>query len=157
MGIQIQTTFRNSFLGELSTKVDQRKTIVENPSTIVDLQSTKVDSQSTKVENPSTLVDCERPKPSSNGHSEASTSITTDPSLSLLYRQRETDERVETIDPEFEGWLTKKASQLPQQPALLNQWIESEATKKPIRGSFRSTKHLGRGQMFRRRRQQPQN
>lgn len=100
------------FLGELSHKSDW--------------ESHESDSESHES-------DSELPKPASNGHSEAPTSISTDPSLSPIQAERETNG---LSDPEFGEWLTRKASQLPQRPALLNQWIKSQAGKEANQREF---------------------
>jgi hypothetical protein len=76
------------------------------------------------------------PKLPSDADSEASSISLSTLSISLSKGEIEGD----TEDPEYEEWLTRKASQLPTPPTLLEEWLEANRSKKGNRKQFQKYK-----------------
>lgn len=127
------------FLEELGTNVHKLGTNVHSQGTIVHSQGTNVHKLGTNVHSQGTIVHKKSSESPQDGASESLQSLLSIQSLSLLQDgERETSKLEE--DPEFRQWLEKKASQLPTKPALLNQWIDSEAKKESNQIEFLKTK-----------------
>ncbi len=74
----------------------------------------------------------DRPKTPLEAESESPSIYQSNQFLSLSSREREND----VVPDEYEEWLTRKASQLPTPPTLLEEWIEKNRNKKSNRKQF---------------------
>jgi len=122
------------FLDELSHQRDSE-------SHQRDKKSRKCDSQSQQRDKKSQQRDKKNPRsPSQTATQAPSLDLLLDPldlSLDPNDKERETDREIE---PDFREWLIKKASQLPNPPTLLEQWVQKQSKIESNNREFREYK-----------------
>lgn len=124
------------FLGELSHSCDSQSQQRDKKSHECDSQSQQRDKKSQQ-----------RDKKTARSRSQTATQA---PSLDLdldlldlsLDPSPKEGERDTDIEPDFREWLIKKASLLPQQPALLEQWIQKQSKIESNNREFREYQAL---------------
>ena len=119
------------FLGELSHQRDSELQQRDKKSHECDSESQQRDKKSQQRDKKTSR------SPSQTATQAPSLDLLLDPLDLSLDPNGEKRERDTEIDPDFREWLIKKASLLPQQPALLEQWIQKQSKIESNNREFR--------------------